>query len=600
MKKLILTLFFIITILFSFNSCNKIELNDPYKPHYPAYMWYWQPYQTYNGQWLMGGPINNYSAGQQINAQTRAYDIQQSDIMADYDDFSLFAWNKDAVVMNNYEGLIDHENYTWGYNAEKKYFDNNQTKYSFIGIIPYDTNLTLKSDKSIDVAGLEDFKTESMDLNTNKYNKEFIVASAEVEREDYSKGATLNFYHQNSIVRVKFETNDGNNLEIIDFTPYTPEQQYQPAVPGIETYTSKTTKFIDEFVAGNEVQVGIGFYGANSPKLTSTQPNPLYVGSDNTGNGWLAKTWLLSIKDAVNSQFVYYRLNQVNNSTSKTETTEDWESAASNKNIFMMKLASGVNAADFAAGNDAFMNALTAHEADWVGGSPAATFKSTFEQAYAEGWRVIRINVSDANANQVLVFLSNNQNITTQVCEVTGGTPEVPYKPASGKKGIVILPATSENQTGTDAVLSTFPTEVTANVSLNGVTYTVDNTTNEMIFTVPGTINNSVYSPTNWYTFPITHANNFGFTIKFSYTFNGVTKYDARVFIPKTKCNWQPGKWYDYVIKVNSDKYGKSDPNDVMVDPANPIIEQDFIINVNPSSTNIDTFTEGEVWNFEL
>lgn len=588
MKKILFMIVMILSI-FSFTSCQIDNSDDYFMTPYGG--WYWQPYQmNTNGQWLMGGPVNNYQAASKA---LKSYTIQTTDILADYNTFSLFAWTPDSVVMDNFTGTINHPTYTWGYDTNKKYFDNNVSKYSFMGVLPYAT-YALNTDNSVDVS-LVDFVTEGVNPNDEKYNKEFLIASTEVTRDAYQTGATLNFYHQNSIVRIKFETENTNNLSIIDFTPHVDYQPAQPAVPGTETYTSKTTKFIDELVAGHEVQVGIGFVGASSPKLTKTNPTTLYVGSNNATYGYYAKDWLLSIKDAVNAQFVYYRLNAVANSTSKTETTEDWESAASNKNIFMMKLADGVNTTDFANGDDVFATALKAHQTDWVGGSTPESFWTMFEQAYAEGWRVIRINVSDTNANQVLVFLSNNQNITTQVCEVTGGSPATPEILESGIANILVLPATSANQNGKDAVLSTFPSQVTANVSLTGVTYTVDNTVQQMIFTKPGAIAYSVYSPTNWYTFPVIHSNNFGFTIKFSYTLNGINRYDARVFVPAAKCNWQPGKWYDYVIKVNSTKHGKADPNEA--DETDPKIEEDYPITINSS---VDNYSEGETHTFNL
>ena len=76
-----------------------------------------------------------------------------------------------------------------------------------------------------------------------------------------------------------------------------------------------------------------------------------------------------------------------------------------------------------------------------------------------------------------------------------------------------------------------------------------------------------------------------------------MTRYDARVFVNASKCNWQAGKWYDYVIKVNSDKHGKSSPDDVLVDPTDPKIEEEYPINV---SSTMDNYTEGETHNFEL
>lgn len=603
MKKFLLKTLFILLAIVSFNSCT-IENNDTYPNGYPqiVQIFYgnWTPGTiNANGQYIIGG----YTTGQTRAAMTRAAVSQTYD-----DKFSLWAWTSDSTVMDGYHGVFGTTNNqpTWGYTEDAKYFDNFVSEYNFIGVIPQsDSHVYDATNHTVTVAA-DTFTVASTDLNY-KDDHEILYATTTVQKANYAGGASLAFNNLNSKVYLQF-TSDDANTQILDFTPYTPANPGSPAIPGTpgtETYTSKSTKFIDELVAGNEVQVGIGFVGANSPKLTSGNPTTLYVGSNNTTYNYMAKDWLLSIKDAVNSQFVYYRLNAVANSTSKTETTEDWESAASNKNIFMMKLADGVNATDFANGNDAFMNALTAHEADWFGGSPATTFKSMFEQAYAEGWRVIRINVSDANANQVLVFLSNNQNITTQVCEVTGGTPgtpAVPATPESGHKGIIMLPATSANGTGTDAVLSTFPASVNASISLNGVNWETTATGNSVTFDKPTDVayTTPVQSPTTFFTFPASVANtsNLGYTIKFSYNYKGVNVYDARIFIPSNVCNWQSAKYYIYKIHITDRGNGKADPTDPTVDPTDPTIPTgvtNYQITVN--AVSITGYT-GETWNY--
>jgi hypothetical protein len=204
--------------------------------------------------------------------------------------------------------------------------------------------------------------------------------------------------------------------------------------------------------------------------------------------------------------------------------------------------------------------------------------------------RLLHVEFDDTN-KEINIFGISNINSS----DVTIHKETVNEGGITGKNGIVVLPATSTNQTGKDAVLSTFPETVIANVGLNGITYTVNTIEDEVIFTKPGTINYSVYSATNWYTFPITHGADFGFTIKFSYTLNGITRYDARVFVPAVKCNWQPGKWYDYVIKVNSTKHGKDDPT--KADEDDPKIEEEFPIIVNSS---VDEYTEGEIHEFTL
>lgn len=476
-----------------------------------------------------------------------------------YDRFNVFS---EEAGMNPY--LVTWNGSEWVYDGiggqTLKQFDRNNQSYNFIGVISDKDGIY--NNQSVTVSNVEAFLTND-EGNTPK---EYLWAGTNVT--DYTSKVSLHFNHGNAKMYIAFAS-DRNDTEILDYTPYVPAQPAQPAVPGTETYTKKTTKFIDELVAGNEVQVAIGFYGVNSPKLTKTNPNPLYVGADNTSNGYLAKTWLLSIKDAVNSQFVYYRLNAVANSTSKTETTEDWESAASNKNIFMMKLADGVDKAAFAAGNDAFATALKAHQTDWVGGSPVESFWAMFEQAYADGWRVVRINVSDANANQVLVFLSSNIEATTQICEVTGGSPAVPATPESGLNGIRVF---SVDASGTPVVRANHTAKADATVTIsNNVFSNPTSASDSLIFSLPTNpvaqyanktdidLNSAVsISPSVWYAVPISNT---AWVVKFSYKYNGENHYDARVLIPLVSADFAQGAYYKYVIYIDSSTGGVTDPN---------------------------------------
>lgn len=514
-----------------------------------------------------------------------------------YNTFNMYAWKDgSATVMNPY--AINWENDAWVYDnvsgQELQYFDRNSSEYRFIGVISNSTETYGTND--VTVTDVPAFLDNSEELTTPD---ELLWTYTSVAKDSYSSPVSLNFKHANAKMYIGFAS-DRSDTEILDYTPSTPEV---PATPATETYAKKTTKFIDELVAGNEVQVAIGFYGVSSPKLTETQPNPLYVGGDNTSNGWLAKTWLLSIKDAVNSQFVYYRLNAVANSTSKTETTEDWESAASNKNIFMMKLADGVDKAEFAAGNDVFWNALVAHETDWFGGSPKISFKQMFAQAYADGWRVVRINVSDADANQVLVFLSSNIEASTQVCTITPGTP---YQPAvAGLDGIRVFSVTEDITDGKN-VVTPHTTEATAVVT-NACALTATTTDDDVItFTKPSALvaqfataaditwDGCTKSPSVWYALPVGNPDN-GYVVKFSYTYNGVSYYDARVHIPFADSNFAQGVYYTYVIYITDKTNGTSDPDEANLDKDE--VDTDnipitFVISVTEySDAGIKTYT---------
>ena len=507
-----------------------------------------------------------------------------------YDNFNMYAWKDGSPVMNPYS--VNWYNESWTYDnvvgQEMKYFDRNSTKYDFIGVIS-NANEVSEVGK-VTVSNVPAFLDNSKELDTPD---ELLWTSATVAKNNYSSPVPLTFKHANAKLYIGFAS-DRNDTEVIDYTPSTPEV---PATPDTETYTNKTVKFIDELAAGNEVQVGIGFYGANSPKLTKTNPNPLYVGADNTANGYLAKTWLLSIMDAVNAQFVYYRLNAVANSTSKTETTEDWESAASNKNIFMMKLADGVDKAAFAAGNDAFATSLKAHQTDWVGGSPAESFWAMFEQAYADGWRVIRINVNDTNANQVLVFLSSNIEASTQVCTITPGQPATPGTPATPAvpgtdtiKGIRVF--TADYGTGATPYEHVAHTLVAdASISPDGLVYSNRITSDTVVtFTLPDSIltNTVTWSPTTFYSIPGDENLNY-IVVKLSYIYNGVASYDVRVPIQLPAGGLVAGKYYEYELHIKSVGNGTNDPAEAEADKDDIEVKTNPVISVDVNVTDYET-----------
>lgn len=513
---------------------------------FPTYPYnYWQPNMTNgNGQYAIGG----YVAG--VQSLTRAAVINTNDVIDNYSDFSLFAWTKDSIIMNNYNGVLNNQQGTWGYSEPKKFFDNNQPSYKFIGIIPK-ANYTLNNDATINVS-LEDFVTEDAEVNAQKYNKEFITAKTSINKEDYANGATLAFEHQNSIVRIKFETDNTNNLEIIDFTPSIPGTPVEK-ITKITAIINKANILSNKnhYEAAKQLLIDADIEEVNNlVKLSEENGTPIDFGGQNWGTGWNSGVGSNSAKI-------------VENKTSTDILSENY-----GINVYNSMLSSatgslypvyGIN-----TGNLSILNGVNS--------------------------RLLHVEFDDTN-KEINIFGISNINSS----DVTIHKETVNEGGITGKNGIVVLPATSANQTGKDAVISTFPETVTANVGMNGVTYTVNTTEDEIIFTKPGAVAYSVYSPTNWYTFPVTHGNDFGFTIKFSYTLNGVTRYDARVFVPAAKCNWQPGKWYDYVIKVNSTKHGKTDPEDA--DEDDPTIDEEFPIIVNSS---VDQYTEGERYEFDL
>lgn len=522
-----------------------------------------------------------------------------------YDKFQLFTWNADEAIMNPFkvEGEGSEYKYDGVGTQTLQYFKKQYDAYNFIGIIPEDASATL-TDTTVTVTGVESFVVDDKRVETDivaDSPKEFLYAQAAVEKANYGHNVTLPFKHGNALLKLSFKS-DKSDTELLDYTPTTPAVPASAGTPDTVKYVKKTTKFIDELVAGSEVQVAIGFYGANSPKLTKSQPNPLYVGADNTSNGYLAKTWLLSIKDAVNAQFVYYKLNSVNNSTSKTETTEDWDSKASNKNIYMMKLADGVDKEEFAAGNDVFSTALKAHQTDWVGGSPAESFWAMFEQAYADGWRVVRINtnvaykafptdmtVESTKDNEVYVWLASNVEKTTQVCTITPGTPATTGSPEiPGLPGIRVFSADSIS-TGFVHVAHT----LNAKAVVTPNTFAWENRTAEtdsIQFSLPATtvLASEQWSPTTFYAIPGDASLNF-FVVKFSYKYDGTTVYDVRVPLKLPVGGLVAGKYYHYIINITSTGNGTNDPTEAEGDKDEiDIVDNPIVVTVSTTD-----YTEG-------
>ena len=599
MKKFFYSFLFILSIFL--NSCSQdVNVNMP--PIWP-YIGYYQPYVTNtNGQYIIGGYIN----GQTTRSFTRS--MLHEGEGASYDNFTLYVYTPDSTIMNPYHGVFSGN--TWGYTENLKYFDNFVSEYGFIGIIPESANQTYdESNHSVTVEA-NAFTVENENSEGYTDTKEILYATTNVSKENYPNGATLSFNHANAKVYLKFKSNDPNT-QIIDYSPYNPGSPEVPATSGTITTETRQSKVIDELVAGNIV----GWPYAVDANLSSTQANNFYNGinrENNNGQDWLAANWLSSLANDVNSQFEYYDEN--GNKINPDNTSWKWpidntlaQGATSNnkKNKIFFKLKDSVNKEDFANGNDVFWNTLCEHENDWSNGS--ASLKDIFKKSYDEGWRVIRIGyISNWNSSGqsvgTCVWLVNNTQMTLTVTTITGGTEYQPAVPATGKEGIIVLPAISELQDGTDAILSNYPTNANITVSVgNPLVWESTDFNNSFIFTKPeGTLGtNTIKSPTTWFTFPKVSNNigNLGFTVKFSFIYKGVTVYDARIYIPSNQCNWEEGKYYEYIININ----GRGNGHDTIVDPngIDPIIENPILneITVNPI---INPYIYGETYEYTI
>ena len=563
-KNCFYSLVFLFMSLPFFSSCD-IDNNTVIYPQ-PLFWSYWQPYQVNgNGQYVIGGYVNGQSG-----AITRAAIDGGT-----YTDFALYAWAKDSVVMGKdndyYHGTFAGN--VWGYTENLKYFDNDVDEYNFIGVIPQDATKTFdeaSSELTVEAMGFttDDEAAQAGAQNgTYAEDRELLYAATTVPQTKYGEGATLNFKHANVKIYLKF-TSDDPNTQIVDFTPYTEGSPEVPATPGTMTTETRTSKVIDELVAGNIV----GWPYAVDANLTSTQANNFFGSSNATYGGYLQ-----AIANVVNAQFEYYDAdgNIINT---------DWKYSPDNttnvkRNVYFIKLASTTSASDFASGNDAF----------WTNADN--NLKTIFQKAYNEGWRVVRINNTDSEKGWS-AWLVNNTQMTLTVTTITGGTEYQPAIPPTGKEGIVILPATSEIGDGTDAVLASYPSKITATIGLDGITMSEINNESTLTFTKPNgyVYTDRVASPTTWYTFPYTanSVENVGYTVKFSYTYKGVTKYDNRVFIPSSEVKWVEGKFYTYIINIKGKGNGVIDPTET--DEDDPKVPKTNEITV---TTVINDYQEG-------
>ena len=467
----------------------------------------------------------------------------------DYTLFDVYAWQDGtATAWSPY--TVSKSGNEWKYDEttgqELQYFDRNTAKYDFLGVITGGTVAPANGDVALNVTGVKSFENNDNETTTPD---ELLWAQAAVEKAAYDSEVALTFKHANAKMYIGF-VSDRDDTQILDYTPSKPEV---PAVPATTTTDTKTGKAIDMLVAGDIVYWP---YVVNS-SLTSTQPNPRYDNESNYGN-------MSAVMDAVNAQFVYY-----NTSGGEMAVADQtWDSAQNTnfKNMYGFKLASTTDKAAFAAGNDAF----------WINASDQ--LKSTFQAAYDAGWRVVRIQ--HYSGSHYCAFLINNTEMTYKVIITTGGTPYQPAVP--GINGIRVFSVSEDATTGKN-IRTAHTTEASAVLGNNACVLTQtansgDGADSNITFVKPtGAIaqvadfttvdeNTTVtWSPTVWYALPVANPDN-GYVVKFSYTYNGVSYYDARVHIPATDSSFEQGKYYRYVICIGNKTNGSTDPGEAGTD----------------------------------
>jgi hypothetical protein len=532
MKKIFYSFGLLVISLFILTGCD-IDNNTIIYPQMPYYG-YWQPYTTNaNGQYVIGGYVN----GQQT---TRAAMTRAAIAGGKYTDFALYSWTPDSVVMDGYHGIFNGN--TWGYTEAVKYFDNDVAAYSFIGVIPQNATQSFDAVNHAVTVSAVGFTTDDAAAQAGTQNgsyaedRELLYATATVQKANYANGATLSFNHANVKVYLKFASDD-SETEIIDFTPYTPGTPGQDAwdeTIDVTTYQMTTTTIPTLGPLTNAIDISDEDMAYVNSKYTASKGFANYQSNNViTGN--------------LDENMWNYLVGKY--PTLSTMDLANWGTYASNSNMRLVYIdKSGHTSVD----NDSY-------KAVWV--------------------NVQSVNWSAGTTTQTTIHHD-----------------AVPAVPATGHEGVIVLPATSAAGNGTDAVIASYPSAVDATVSLSGITMIETANSNTITFTKPDgyVYTTRVASPTTWYTFPasVNSVANVGFTVKFSYTYKGVTKYDNRVFIPAADVQWLEGKFYTYVIDIHGKGNGTTDPNDA--DENDPTVPQTDGITVTAVIVDYATGAEHE------
>jgi hypothetical protein len=199
-------LFVLMTALFTLVSCDETNTNLYVLPYYAV--------PTY----IIPGTSNNQGQfaiafGGYTNGQTRA--IINSESQTGYDDFTLYSWTKDSVVMDKYHAKWVDNGWTYvGVDGQQlKYFDNFVDEYNFIGVIP---QTTASIANGVVTTNAESFAVDNE--STTDTPKEFLYAVTTVAKANYGSGVNMNFAHGNAKVYLAF-TSDDANTEILDYAP---------------------------------------------------------------------------------------------------------------------------------------------------------------------------------------------------------------------------------------------------------------------------------------------------------------------------------------------------------------------------------------------
>lgn len=538
MKKL-LKLLVIVTTMYGAMACSKTQIYIVERGGFAPYMGMYYVPQNSNGEYgITFGSYKPKTKAESVNG------VYVGPNACGYDSFDVYAY-KDGTnaVMNPYSVIWDEATSSWTYETapqELQYFDRNSTSYDFIGVIS--DKASAYNSGSVEISGVEAFLDSTDEMNTPG---ELLWAGSHVTKSDYSAPVQLTFNHANAKMYIGFAS-DRNDTEIIDYTPSTPDI---PATP--DTYDTTGVYYNVRIGASYNVILRQGPAVADCPFITDADI------------------------DYINSMF--------------TLSDPSWPTSS---NILTMRQSdiSGVDAAyktTHADGNGTFFNAYK-----WlVGKYPqlASVSMNNWTSDFIPESKVIahigKVTNSQTGiqyyrawffdyAKQSTPTQYNPNSVPNYEVTITPGTPAVPGNP--GLEGIRVFAV--DKDANSKFVVTNHTDKANASISINSCTLTASEASDGvLIFGKPSgavaqfatyndvVVANSAFSPTTYYALPVGNPAE-GYVVKFSYTYNGTTYYDARVNLPGTDTDFAQGYYYKYVIYITSNTNGTDDPGEATDD----------------------------------
>ena len=543
MKKIFTALMTVIIMMMTLISCEKtlvwspiVVLGEgtPYSSVVP---------QNENGEF--GIVFGNYSPYTKAMSKN---DVLLGPNQCGYDNFNMYAWKDGSAVMNPYS--VKWSDNAWSYDnvdgQQLQYFDRNSMKYDFIGVI---SNGNESADPGeVIVTNVPAFLDNSDELTTPD---ELLWTSVTVEKANYASPVSLNFKHANAKMYLGFAS-DRDDTQIIDYTPYT------PGIPGTEG-----TPAWDEVVEVTDYQMTATTVPVEGPTITDiniSDEDIAYVNDKFTASKGFANYATNNvITGPLNEDMYAYLVSKY--PALSTATLNNWNTYVTNPNM-----------------------------------------------------RLVHINTEGAQYNRYSAVFVNIQNVNFN----TGGTthqetihhdaiPGEPGTPATGLEGIRVFSVSIDNDGHN--IVTNHTTEATAVITDECILIQTAADDEVIVFGKPTstvaqfnsqadiTWEGSTKSPSVWYALPAANSDN-GYVVKFSYTYDGVSYYDARVHIPFADSDFEQGVYYTYVVYITSKTNGTTDPNEAEEDKDEVDTDKvaiSFVISVTEySDAGVKTYTLGE------